>query len=68
MRIVGIAALLALLALAGCGTYRWERKGSSTADFQRESAECQQQSAPGQPGQWENCMMGRGWRYSTSWF
>ena len=67
MRIVGIAALFVLLAgaLAGCGTYRWERKGSSTADFQRESAECQQQSAQ---GQWENCMMGRGWRYSTSWF
>ncbi|HEY0525712.1 MAG TPA: hypothetical protein VGD08_20135 [Stellaceae bacterium] len=65
MRIVGVAALLGLLALTGCGTYRWERQGSSNTDFQRESAECQQQSAP---GQWENCMMGRGWRYKTGWF
>jgi hypothetical protein len=74
-----IAVLILLIAgLAGCGSYRWQKPGYDRADFQRESEECRQQAAGGPPpggGQpsadklWENCMMGRGWRYSgTSWF
>jgi hypothetical protein len=74
LRIVLIALIAAMLA--GCGTYRWEKAGTTRADWQRESEECRQQPpAPSTSGtppsadkQWENCMMGRGWRYSGSWF
>jgi hypothetical protein len=69
LRIVLIALLAA--GLAGCGTYKWERQGASTADWPRESQECEQQvagTAQSAPQAWENCMMGRGWRYSGSWF
>ena len=70
--------LAATAGLAGCGSYRWQKPGYERADFQRESEECRQQATTGQPPgagqpsadkQWENCMMGRGWRYSSSsWF
>jgi hypothetical protein len=65
-----LTLLLLVAALAGCGTYKWEKRVGS-GDFARESEECRQQApAAGQdPGlAWENCMMGRGWRYSGSWF
>jgi predicted small lipoprotein YifL len=41
--------LLAVAALAGCGLYHWSKPGADGAAFQRDSAECQQQS--GVPGQ-----------------
>jgi hypothetical protein len=65
-----LLVLVLVGALAGCGTYRWEKRGGP-GDFQGESEECRQQvGAAGQdPGlAWENCMMGRGWRYRTGWF
>ncbi|MBV9522541.1 MAG: hypothetical protein JO010_07095 [Alphaproteobacteria bacterium] len=50
------------VALAGCGYYHWSKPGADSAAFDRESAECQQRSAG--PGQWDDCMKGRGWTYS----
>jgi hypothetical protein len=63
--------VLLVVGLAACGTYRWEKDGKTDrAEFQRESQECQQQVGGQQQAgkQWENCMMGRGWRFSGSWF
>ena len=56
--------LLAVLAvtLAGCGYYRWHKEGQDTEGFHRESAECEQQAAP---GKWHDCMTGKGWIYDT---
>ena len=68
MRILVVAVLAA--GLAGCGAYQWEKRGGA-GDFAAESEECRQQvaSVAEDPGlAWENCMMGRGWRYSGSWF
>ncbi len=56
--------LLAVLAvtLAGCGYYRWHKEGQDTEGFHRESAECEQQAAP---GKWQECMIGKGWTYGA---
>ncbi len=56
--------LLAALAvtLAGCGYYRWHKEGQDTEGFHRESAECEQQAAP---GKWQECMIGKGWTYGA---
>lgn len=58
MRVI-LVALIAV-TLAGCGYYRWHKEGESTAGFQRDSAECEQQAAA---GKWESCMTGKGWIY-----
>jgi len=49
------------VTLAGCGYYRWHKDGG-TAGFQRDSAECEQQAAP---GKWQDCMFGKGWTYGA---
>ncbi len=56
--------LLAALAvtLAGCGYYRWHKEGQDTEGIHRESAECEQQAAP---GKWQECMIGKGWTYGA---
>jgi hypothetical protein len=63
-----VIVVLSTLALGGCGYYRWDRSGATAADFQRESAECQQGQGQAPGAAWETCMTGRGWRYSGSWF
>jgi hypothetical protein len=68
------------IALTGCGVYHWHKDGADAAAFQRDGADCQQQSggaAQPQQGQapakapevspWEACMTGRGWIYSSGW-
>jgi len=67
MNRVALAVLIALgLAggLTGCGDFYWEKPGTGSADFQRDSDSCRQQSAA---GQWDSCMKARGWRYSAGW-
>jgi hypothetical protein len=59
-----ILLVVAACGLAACGDFYWRKQGASQADFDRESNECQQQSAP---GQWESCMKGRGWTYASGW-
>jgi hypothetical protein len=49
-------------ALAGCGYYRWHKDGEGTAGFDRDSAACEQQAAP---GKWQDCMLGKGWTYGA---
>jgi hypothetical protein len=61
MRLLAVIALTALLA--GCGFYRWEKQNASAADFQQDSAACEQSS---QPGHWEECMRSKGWHYANS--
>lgn len=76
MRAIILAATA--LALAGCGFYHWHKDGADSAAFQRDSAECEQQSggaprAQSGTGQqqptdpWEACMTGRNWVYSSGW-
>jgi hypothetical protein len=56
-----VPAVIGLLLLSGCGTYRWEKAGAGPDDFRRDDATCERQ-APS--GQWEACMEGLGWRYA----
>ena len=60
MRTILIVAVA--LTLAGCGFYHWRKDGADNAAFQRDSAECEQQAAP---GRWQDCMTGKGWIYDT---
>jgi hypothetical protein len=67
------------LALAGCGFYHWHKDNADGAAFQRDSADCEQQSgAAPQPqsgsaqqppahSPWEGCMTSKGWVYSSGW-
>ena len=57
-----LAALL--LTLAGCGFYHWSKPGADDAAFQKDNAECQQQSPQ---GGWQDCMQKRGWTYTNGW-
>ncbi len=52
-----IIVVLLAATLAGCSVYHWRNPG---ADFQRDSADCEQQAAA---GQWKDCMTGKGWIY-----
>ena len=61
MRTILLAAVA--LALAGCGYYHWTKPGTDSPAFQRASAACQQQSST--PDQWDACMKGQGWTYSS---
>jgi hypothetical protein len=63
MRTIVVAS--ALILLAGCGYYRWEKPGATSADFQRDSEACQQKAPQ---GQWQSCMRENNWHYaSTLW-
>lgn len=62
-RLLAILVLAGLLA--GCGYYRWEKPGATSADFQRDSDECQRIAAQ---GQWSACMTGKGWHYTDRYF
>jgi|GEM_PF-6111151 hypothetical protein len=59
------AAWLLLLgltgAVAGCGTYRWNKAGASDAEFQDDAKACDLARGP-EAGSFEACMTGRGWR------
>ena len=57
-----ILVMAVALALAGCGFHHWRKNGADDAAFQRDSAECEQQAAP---GKWQDCMTGKGWIYDT---
>jgi hypothetical protein len=61
MRLLAVIALT--LLLSGCGFYRWEKPNATQADFQRDSDTCEKSS---QPGHWDECMRGNGWRYANS--
>jgi hypothetical protein len=57
-----IVVVAVALTLAGCGFHHWRKDGADDAAFQRDSAECEQQAAP---GKWQDCMTGKGWIYDT---
>lgn len=62
MRLILAAAIVT--TLSGCGFYHWHKDGASAADFQRDQAACQSQ---GSAAQWNACMTGKGWIYSSGW-
>jgi hypothetical protein len=58
-----IVVVAVALTLAGCGFHHWRKDGGADdAAFYRDSAECEQQAAP---GKWHDCMTGKGWIYDT---
>jgi hypothetical protein len=51
-----------VLALSGCGYFRWQKAGASSADFKADRDACAQ---PGTSGvAFTTCMQQHGWSYT----
>ncbi len=53
-----VLLVAALLGLAGCGLYKWQKPGAGDAAFKADSAACQRTN---NPDGYSPCMRQRGW-------
>jgi hypothetical protein len=75
-----VVATMVCLVLVGCSHAAWEKPGATTADFNRDAAECEREAdakesvyggsrllgAPNTRGFEERCLAARGWTRSRS--
>lgn len=66
-----VCAAVALVGLASCGKYYWNKPHASQQDFDRDNRECAKESAPTEAAAaygivyerlYRACLSGRGWR------